>query len=234
MLIEINKDKIFNRFEIVVLLFSLCFVIAMFAMLKTCYVKRNFYLEECSKVAWISKTIPAGRGAIMDKNKIPLAWTERHYDLHVTEPLEESDMKQLISRIEDETGLEISRDKSTDQIIKLNLSPKELLNIKRLSPKLREKISVKTRLKRNSVDYPEIKMLIGTAPDERSGASGLEAIHDKSLRGQDGIFRVMLDRRREWIPRSFEWIMNYKKGNDIHLDCSLEDIRLKAEALDSK
>ncbi len=220
---ETDRKNIFARFEIITMISSLCFVIAVFAMLRTSMSKRDFYIEECSKIAWTNMSICAGRGTIIDKNGVPLAWTERNYDLRLNE-YQASNSERLLKIIESETGMRISRDETDPEIIKRNLSPEEIIKVEQLPPNLRAEISIHTRFKRIIVDYPEVRKFIGEIPSEKSPGSGIESAFDARLRGRDGLFRVMLDRNREWIPRTFEWLAPYEKGKDLQLEVSMEEI----------
>jgi cell division protein FtsI/penicillin-binding protein 2 len=219
-----------KRFELITLFFAFCFFIAIVNLLRYSVQKRSFFLEKCSETAWITKVVPAVRGTILDKNGIPLAWSEKIHDLKLGKAISSALRLEITREIESNLNCEI---RSQNEIIRKNISPGEMLILKNLLQKNNGALEIITRTERRTVDYFEIKELFGKIPDIKkingkknlfSHSPGLEEIHDAVLRGSDGVFKVMLNRNRQQIPETFETIKPYQKGADVKLKSSIEEL----------
>jgi cell division protein FtsI/penicillin-binding protein 2 len=223
MRIEHSIDRILLRHDFICMIFALCFVVSVFALIRTGLSRREHYLGECSRVAWITRSVAAGRGAILDSDGLPLAWIERRYDLFLSGGENSLDLLPLLAR---ETGISLPPGSlDGENLLKRNLTPDELLGIEELQASMRGLLVVRPRFERNVVDYPEIRRLVGRMPDDLEAGSGLEVAFDSRLRGREGVFTVMLDRNRQWIPSTFKWLREYSGGEDVKLDVPLEKLR---------
>jgi cell division protein FtsI/penicillin-binding protein 2 len=223
-IISDEKALIVQRFGIIELFFAAFFMLSTLGLLYFSVHKRAFYLTACSKIAWEIKTIPAARGAILDKNGTALAWTERYYDLQFPKTTNPISRNKIISEIQSVLNCKIEKDKD---IIKTNLTLSEIKKLEKIIRNSRGTLKIKTRFERQTVDYPEIKKILGTIPQKKNTEEeevSLEFKYDKDLRGQDGIFKVMLDKNRQSLLGALEWIQKHKKGKNIRLEFSLQEL----------
>ncbi len=220
---EHSIDRILLRHDFICMIFALCFVVSVFALIRTGLSRREHYLGECARVAWITRSVAAGRGAILDSDGLPLAWTERRYDLFFAGGGKSPDLLPLLAS---QAGISLpSGSLDGENLLRRNLTPDELLGIEKLQASMKGLLAVRPRFERNVVDYPEIRRLVGRMPDDLEAGSGLEAAFDSRLRGREGVFTVMLDRNRQWIPSTFKWLREYSGGEDVKLDVPLEKLR---------
>ena len=49
------------------------------------------------------------------------------------------------------------------------------------------------------------------------GISGLEREHDALLAGQPGLYRVLVDKRGQWVPETWQVLQPMRAGYDVHL-----------------
>jgi len=213
-------ERNIKRYEYLMFLFVILFSISVFALLRTAVNKRSFYMRNCAKFAWSTRVIPAVRGAILDKNGVLLAWTERYYDLYLKRGVNvEKIVPELQKKISDRIRIE------KDMLLRKSLTAEEMAKVGKLDRELSEAIFIKTRFERNIVEYPELKGIIGNIPDTTVKGSGLEAYYDNVLRGKDGIFSVMLDRGKNPIRKTLIWMQEYSSGKNVRINLSLEDLR---------
>jgi cell division protein FtsI/penicillin-binding protein 2 len=88
-------------------------------------------------------------------------------------------------------------------------------------------LKIVPRLERRYVDYPEVRKVLGKVgirDGKYHGIEGVEQEYDSELIGEDGIYVVMLDRYRNWIPGTWKLKAEMQPGKDVKLENSLEDI----------
>ncbi len=221
-----------NRNRIIVILFISWACLITLRLFNYTVYSRDHYLEEGNKRALRAGVIPAARGKILDKNGQTLAWTQRYYDLVVeTYPgLCQSNtelVKELQAKIK---GL--VQDRDAEKYLKKNLDPQEILLLKDYLNRY-QGIKIVPRLERQYVDYPEVKKMLGKVDSYEDnvsgtvkmfGVSGLEKKYDQRLKGIDGEYEVMQDRNRNWIPGTWKLKSDMCPGEDVRLECSIEEL----------
>ena len=219
-------------------LIFLCLVFAGWALLcavqliRFSVVERESLRRESGRIAEREGSIPALRGQIRDANGIPLAWTEIRRDAvlerwSVSAPVKQS----LIRTLKREFSIEIPPDAVPPLVIRKNLSPSDMEKFAELMS-IYSGLSVRTQIRRRQVEYPEIRGLLGECTSDPDGTligkSGLELLRDPELRGTPGRFRVMLDRRGQWIPQTLRIDPEGTPGHDVRLDQTLAELRRAA------
>lgn len=217
-----KRKTIIFRFELICLVLAMMFSLSAFALVRTAVHKRALYLKKCAKFAWTMHIVPSCRGSISDKDGILLAWSERYYDLYIKDT---RNLEEILTQIEKRTKIKYAPVTEPSGLIKSSVPPAELKKIVSLPSDILAKLDIKIRFKRNYVEYEEVKKIIGTIPYENSLGSGIEAFYDSSLRGQDGIFVVMLDRNKRKLSKTLRWEQEYRSGENIKLSLSLEEIK---------
>jgi cell division protein FtsI/penicillin-binding protein 2 len=200
-----------------------------FKYLYYAYWQRDYYLIKGNKLSCREGTYSAGRGRILDCNGIPLAWSERHYDLYILDLPNSPEYRQQLVRILKKDLGDLNAPELIDAgvVIKYDLSPDHLETLRKLIPK-HPCLKIKVRLVRRVIEYPEVRNFIGKvkASDKvLRGISGCEKMYDLVLRGKLGKYRIMLDRNKNWIPGTFKQFKEAIPGSDVRLAQSLEEIR---------
>jgi cell division protein FtsI/penicillin-binding protein 2 len=88
-------------------------------------------------------------------------------------------------------------------------------------------VKIIPRLERRYVDYPEVRKFLGKVVINNGkcyGLDGAERDYDSELNGIDGVYVVMLDRYRKWIPGTWKLKTEMLPGKDVMLENSIEDI----------
>lgn len=215
-----------NRNRIIITVFIIWAFFITFRLFYYTSYSRDYYLEEGNRNAWRSGIIPAARGRILDKNGLALAWTRRYHDLliEVYPDLCRSNsmlIKELNGKIH---GL--TPDEKNERYIKKGLSPYEIQLLRDYISKYRG-IKIIPRFERMYVDYPEVRKFLGKVEmydGKYYGVDGAERKYDFELNGTDGVYIVMLDRYRNWIPGTWKLKTEMLSGKDVILEDSLEEI----------
>lgn len=192
------------------------------------------YIREGEKLARVHGRIPAPRGRILDCNGVPLAWSERYFDLcwqGRRRELPEEGVLQQLQRIVPEAALPVAKSDEAELLCR-GISPDRL---RRLEPlvKAGKGFRIVQRWERMTVSSLRIRRRLGTVmllEGELVGQSGLELEFDSLLRGKAGEFRVLLDRYRNWIPESWELLRNPVPGRDIKLNVAAEELERRGRA----
>lgn len=201
-------------------MFFVFFSIIALRALQLTVISREHFLRAGEKIAQKSGPIAARRGCIMDKNKVPLVWSERHFELWTTLPpgadLTER-QRQALQKIFPAETLPILPGNAAP--LRFRLTAKE---IELIEPLIRRGFPLKIRSKttRVTVDSPKVRALAGVVKNG-SGVSGWERQYDFRLRGRDGAYQVMLDRRRKWIDATWKMTRPPVSGEDVVLPVTI-------------
>jgi cell division protein FtsI (penicillin-binding protein 3) len=215
-----------NRNRIIIAVFIVWAFFITFRLFYYTSYSREYYLEEGNRNAWRSGTIPAARGRILDKNGLPLAWTRRYHDL-VIEAY--PDLCRPNAMLVNELNGKIqglSPDEKKEKYVKKGLSPSEISLLRDYMSKY-SGVKIIPRLERRYVDYPEVRKFLGKVVINNGkcyGLDGAERDYDSELNGIDGVYVVMLDRYRKWIPGTWKLKTEMLPGKDVMLENSIEDI----------
>lgn len=223
---QIRKFKFRSK---ILLLFVLFWTVAITVRLfyYTTY-ERNYFLKQGDKIAWRKGIVPAARGKILDRNSIPLAWTERCFDLKVEKKAAISLNRQnVLKQIEAIFPNLQSGNEEEGVLIKKNLNPEQIEKIKAIVIGSKG-VRIVPRLERRYVDYKEVRKYLGSVKEldgKFSGVSGVEEKNDSELSGTDSEFTFMLDRTGKMIQGTSKILKEMIPGKDVTLDLSLEEIK---------
>ena len=191
-------------------------------------VARDGYRQQSRDLSEREGWLPAMRGRILDKDGRPLAWSTRHYDLRVRDSQTHLSVKRktalmtILSR--HIPGLSCD-DLVPGRTIKKDLTPAEIQKIGELIGPIPE-LAIMPKFERYTVDYPAAKEFIGRTESKDSvcvGVAGVERDRDAELNGQDGSFRVMVDKQGRWVAGTWRLLREMSPGKDIRLDCAIEE-----------
>ncbi len=214
------------RFRWLLVALALWVAVAFFRAYYLAVPGRDFYLGVGERLARIEPAIPAARGRLLDRDGVPLAWSERYFDLWSTAdeaPMEESLRKRLAEILPERAA---SLNFRPGAAVLRHLDAAELLA---LEPLLREEsgLRIRSRVERIVAAVPGLRDRVGAVTVGSGGAvtgvSGWELEYDRELRGSPGRFSVMLDRYRRWIPSSWRLLSKATPGRDVTVPFRLAD-----------
>jgi cell division protein FtsI/penicillin-binding protein 2 len=175
---------------------------------------------------WHAGTLPALRGRLLDSSGVPLAWSTRQVILTYQVPPQgeilAKDMAalgqhlaldaRLTQRLYDHAGTTI--------VLRGDLSPAELVSLEALVPG-HQRFRVQSQFHRHAVSLNGRSLqdlgqtqLFG---QRELGISGWEQEYDAKLRGEDGKYRVQVDRQGRWIAATWQEIRPPTAGHDVYL-----------------
>jgi cell division protein FtsI/penicillin-binding protein 2 len=193
------------------------------------YFNRTKYIDSGFKMAMRKGYYSAGRGRILDKNGVPLAWSERFFDLLLLKAPELPKFQKMLDAKLRHIFPDIKSCSSTPSytVIYYNIPPNKIAGLERTIHEFPD-LKIIPRTERVVVDYPEIKKVIGKVKMSNSllcGISGIELQFDETLTGKVGIYTVMLDRHKNFINGTWHLVKKAQAGEDIILSSSCTELK---------
>ena len=203
------------------LLFLLCFSAVVLRALQVGWIEQEKYLQTGQKISLRHVTLPPRRGEIKDQNNVKLVWNERQFDLFLLrtpEKFSQSRRNRLKTLL---PGRSLRFEKNQPVCQRLTAA-----EITQLEPLIKRGFPVRIRptLLRQKLNHPSVLARAGKVTRNR-GNSGWEAQYDKILSGTPGLARVTLDRRRNWMPGSWDLYKAPVHGKDVVLDLDIKSIQ---------
>ena len=221
--------KLEKRAKTLILLIAAWTIICISTFFYYAVIARKKYIKLGNKIASRELKYYPIRSKILDKNGVVLAWTEKYYDLYFIDitgcPARKNEIckktKKLLPSVTAPEGDELH------YVMFRGLQPKQILLLEELIRSFTE-LQIRPRTERKVVNYPKVKVHIGEVKyisGRLVGVSGIEKLHDEILSGTPGKFNVMLDRHKNWIKQSVRKVNLSKRGEDIRIKLSIEEIR---------
>ncbi len=209
------SDAVFQRRSgiILLLLAGWAILAAAHVVYYTCW-KREKLLEQSLHLAWREGTIPAARGSILDKNGVPLVWTELTHDLALPRNRRSARTEMLIRHL---TTVLFPLHFETDAervVLKRNLTPEEILRLRRFTI-LYPELEIRPHMERKTLNIPEI----------HEKWTEWEEKYNSELAGTAGLFRVMLDSTGAWVPGTTEILAAPIPGRNVTVPYELKGER---------
>ncbi len=168
------------------LIYSLIFIsllILILRILSLQFIDGDFLASKGKSMLETSRSIPAIRGSIFDRNNFPLAISINQYDLYALKKFSEEDYKKLINFVSLKQNLSDIKKINKKTLIFSNLNFSEYENIKSLNL---SGIEIESFQKRYYPLGEQAATLIGFAGKDGFGLEGLENILDSELSGVAG------------------------------------------------
>lgn len=225
------QTKIDLRIKIVLALFALWLAAILVMLFKIGVFQRDKYQEPGNSIAVRQFFIHPMRGAILDKNQVPLAWSVTYYDLTMdysacTPDTRQEIFNQLLNILPDFSTACTNEGDQGEVPIYQDLNPEQL---ELLIPLVEQypALTVRPRVDRMVYDNPAVRKLIGTTANNENcltGISGLEEKYDKVLTGVAEIFEIIVDRFGKPILSTRKILQYPEPGKDVILQFTVEDI----------
>jgi cell division protein FtsI (penicillin-binding protein 3) len=171
------------RAYLIYIFLSISLLILVFRIVSLQYIEGDFLKSKGESMLETSRSIPANRGSILDRNDFPLAVSINQYDLYALKNFSEDDFKKLKDfLILKKDFLAIKQiNKKTLIFSNLNFAQYESIKNLKLSG-----IEIESFQKRYYPLGEQIATLIGFAGKDGFGLEGLENILDAELSGVPG------------------------------------------------
>ena len=186
---------------------------------------REDYIKEANSISVRTGVLPACRGRLLDADGVLLAWSEREFclqykiapsvekvweDLYALEQAYGGKARQYYSLC--------SNGRGRFAYLKRSLSADEILDYQdfiKANPAFR----ITSHFSRHYVNQ-SLRSKLGethSSGQRQVGISGFEKKYNRELKGQDGRYRVNLDKRGDWVEGSWEELSPPKSGYDVYL-----------------
>ena len=203
----------------------LLFFLLIWAVLVTAHLfyysilESDFYIQRGNAIAKRSGRIYAKTGKILDRNGKVIAWTTVKIDLYVTTPPEFPFYRNKLERAIARYFMDFTFKENLKfpLCLKKNLSPLEQVHFYPLVKKFPEVI-FRERIER---EYISEKL--------RPKLKNIETENWDLLRGRDGLFEVMADRRGKWIPKTWKEKIKPRNGKALILKQSLNELQAEEQ-----
>ncbi len=193
------------------------------------HLNRTKYINSGFKMAQRKGYYSAGRGRILDKDGIPLAWSERFFDLLLLNAPELPKFQKMLDVKLKHIFPDIKSCTVTPpfSVIYYNIPPNKIAGLERTIHEF-PNLKIIPRTERVVVDYPGVKKFIGQVKMNDvllSGLSGMELKFNETLTGKVGVYTVMLDRHKNFINGTWHLIKKAQPGKDVMLKLSCAELK---------
>lgn len=193
------------------------------------YIARDKYIKSGLKLAMRKGYYSAGRGRILDKNGVPLAWSERFFDLLLLKPPELPKFQQVLDNKLQHILSDIKPCHSVKplSVIYYNIPPNKIATLEQLIHEFPD-LKIIPRTERVVVNYPTIKKAVGKVAMRDGilcGISGFELQFNQTLSAKLGSYTVMLDRHKNFINGTWRLEKKSQPGKDIRLKLSCAELK---------
>jgi cell division protein FtsI/penicillin-binding protein 2 len=180
-------------------------------------------LQKMQENALQRKLIPGRRGTIYDHNGRKLAWTELAFDLRWTIPENQERRQRELAEFSRISFLADRLPKPGEMMPGQEIVLGEDLTAAQATELASRGIRFAAVFQRHH-DPAATGLKLGNVKQSKGieiGISGLEQEYDYLLQANYGVIEVMLDKQGQWIPLSFQEIMETQAGQDIYLNYEL-------------
>jgi cell division protein FtsI (penicillin-binding protein 3) len=171
------------RAHLIYIFLGISLLILVFRIASLQYIKGDFLTSKGKSMLEISRSIPASRGSILDRNNFPLAVSINQYDLYALKHFSEEDFKKLTNILFLKKDFSAIKQLNKKILIFSNLNFSQYENVKSLNL---SGVEIESFQKRYYPLGEQVSTLIGFAGKDGFGLEGLENILDSELSGISG------------------------------------------------
>lgn len=222
-----------KRIRILSIIFGVWALFAAGRLFYFTVVERGRYVSDSVKLAWRDGSIPVVRGKILTSDGVPLAWSEFQVRLTLESfPKNKGARERLFAYVKENFSIELTGQEKLPHPLVLMADMSEFNRLHRLAaPHLDLRCSI-IMVRRRHPDR-SLDGVIGFCRRRDDGmlegVSGLEKEYEKTLRGREGIFRVMLNRYGRFVKETLRVRQEAIPGTDVKLNRSLQDFQKESE-----
>ena len=223
------RQRFHRRITVLTTLLALWSAVLVWRMLQVMVWQREEYVQHLVAASWRVGTLPAMRGRLLDQQGLPLAWSERQFALTYNLPAEGSLLRDDVLALSRTLGIDLAArlpthlpPAGTTLVLLAPVPVQQVLALQRLGlPRTR---IVSTFARRHATLAAPLRRQLGATQvhgQVEFGVSGWELQHDARLRGRDGQYQVMVDKRGEWIPQTWTELAPPRQGYDVYVPIKL-------------
>ncbi len=227
------RNRIGLRMNIMLGLFGLWLFAVLASLFNIGVFQRAEYLRRGDDIAVRQFFVPPQRGPIFDKKHVPLAWSERYFDL-TFDPASAAEWPEIRAELSavfpglPEEPPAAEHDEKRVTLIR-GVAVGDLPRLKEPLAKFHA-LKVQPRIERKTYDSPAVRRLIGEVQNFDNcltGVSGLEQQYDLTLSGVAEIYEITVDKYGNEILSTRKVLQKPRAGRPVTLPFTLDDI-LKA------
>ncbi len=232
-MIEIN-NKVKKRIRTALIIFAIWLIAVLVMLFNIAVFNRDGYIEKGDNIAVRQFFIHPQRGAILDCNYVPLAWSVVYYDLAADAHIAEQ--PEMLAQVSGKLGPILpgvstafvnDEAKNGKFTVFSDLNPEQAEKLAReILPEF-SVLSIVPRVERAVYDNPGVRNFIGTVENKENclaGVSGAEDTYEKTLSGVATIYEIMVDKHGREIMDSYRELQPGVAGADVILPISINDI----------
>ena len=171
------------RAHLIYIFLGISLLILVFRIVSLQYIEGDFLATKGKNMLETSRSIPANRGSILDRNNFPLAVSINQYDLYALKHFSKEDFNKLTNILFLKKDFSAIKQLNKKTLIFSNLDFSQYENVKSLNL---SGIEIESFQKRYYPLGEQVSTLIGFAGKDGFGLEGLENILDSELSGVSG------------------------------------------------
>ena len=171
------------RAHLIYIFLGISLLILVFRIASLQYIEGDFLATKGKNMLETSRSIPANRGSILDRNNFPLAVSINQYDLYALKHFSKEDFNKLTNILFLKKDFSAIKQLNKKTLIFSNLDFSQYENVKSLNL---SGIEIESFQKRYYPLGEQVSTLIGFAGKDGFGLEGLENILDSELSGVSG------------------------------------------------
>ena len=171
------------RAYLIYIFLGISFLILVYRIASLQYIEGDFLTSRGKSMLETSRSIPASRGSILDRNNFPLAVSINQYDLYALKNFSKEDFDKLTNILFLKKDFSSIKEINKKNLIFSNLNFSQYENVKSLNL---SGIEIESFQKRYYPLGEQVATLIGFAGKDGFGLEGLENILDSELSGVSG------------------------------------------------
>ena len=207
-------------------LFSVWAVVIVARLFQVMVVERGRHVSDMDRSSWRHGMVPGIRGRILDADGVPLAWSERRFALLWTRPADPQEAARQWAALHEAMPLEprwslrtaVARAAEEVRLIDA-VTPEQFARLGDVCTR-HPAFRLEAYFVRQTYPAAALRRELGAVTRRNGmeiGVSGLERVHDSLLRGRPGMYRVMVNPLRAWVPETWEQLRDMTPGYDVYL-----------------
>ncbi len=178
--------------------------------------------------------LPALRGRLVDRNGVPLAWSERSFALSYKRPesievlwRDMHELDRILGLSATQLATRVLNWPRSTVTIRTGLGAGEVLKL-RDTVAGNSRFTITSRYRRRTLSgIPRFQRQLGETRQygrREVGISGWERLYNEKLAGVDGKYEVLADGDGNWVPGTWRQTRKPQPGFDVYLPFAVEPV----------